>query len=100
MGDRHAAVQPIYDAVVQRWGHLAPDVARGVAVRHDWGRQCRSVHFYGSPALAGHGGELAYLGEPQTNGCAERWIKTLKEQCLWARLHEGLDDLRRRSPPS
>ena len=37
----------------------------------------------------------AYVGEPETNGCAERWIKTLKEQCLWARLYVDLDDLRR-----
>jgi hypothetical protein len=25
---------------------------------------------------------------------AERWIRTLKEQCLWAELHDTLDELR------
>ncbi len=29
-----------------------------------------------------------------SNGCAERFIRTLKEQCLWARLYEDVDDLR------
>src|SRR4029450_6677804 len=27
-------------------------------------------------------------------GCAERWIRTLKEQCLWAELHDNVDELR------
>ena len=94
VGDRHAALQPIYDAVVQRWGGLAPDVARGVAVRHDWGSQYRSMHFQGSLRWLGMVDDPAYVGEPETNGCAERWIKTLKEQCLWARLYVDLDDLR------
>ena len=65
-----------------------------MAVRHDWGSQYRSVHFQGSLRWLGIVDDPAYVGEPETNGCAERWIKTLKEQCLWARLYEGLDDLR------
>ena len=36
----------------------------------------------------------AYPGEPEGNGYIERWMKTLKEQCLWARLYENVDDLR------
>jgi putative transposase len=35
----------------------------------------------------------AYPGEPECNGCAERWIRTLKEQCLWARTYRDVDDL-------
>ena len=38
--------------------------------------------------------DAAFLGEPETNGCAERWIRTLKEQCLWAELHDTIDELR------
>jgi hypothetical protein len=38
--------------------------------------------------------DAAFLGEPETNGCAERWIRTLKEQCLWAELHDTVDQLR------
>ncbi len=36
----------------------------------------------------------AFAGEPPCNGCAERFIRTLKEQCLWARLYEDVEDLR------
>ena len=35
-GDRHAALHPVYDAVLDRWGELGADVGRGLALRHDW----------------------------------------------------------------
>jgi putative transposase len=94
VGDRFAALQPIYDAVIDRWGALGPDVARGLSLRHDWGPQYRSTHFLGSLGWLGIADDAAFLGEPETNGCAERWIRTLKEQCLWAELHDTVDQLR------
>jgi putative transposase len=39
IGDRFAALQPVYDAVVDRWGRLEGDIARGLQLRHDWGPQ-------------------------------------------------------------
>jgi putative transposase len=93
-GDRFAALQPVYDAVIDRFGGLGADVARGIALRHDWGPQYRSAHFLGSIGWLGIADDAAFLGEPETNGCAERWIRTLKEQCLWAQLHDTVDELR------
>jgi putative transposase len=94
VGDRFAALQPVYDAVIDRFGGLAADAARGVALRHDWGPQYRSTHFLGSISWLGIADDAAFLGEPETNGCAERWIRTLKEQCLWVELHDTVDELR------
>jgi putative transposase len=94
VGDRFAALQPVYDAVIDRWGRLDADVARGLELRHDWGPQYRSAHFVGSLAWLGITDSPAFLGEPETNGCAERWIRTLKDQCLWAELHDTIDELR------
>ena len=94
VGDRFAALQPVYDAVIDRWGRLDADVARGLSLRHDWGPQDRSGHFLGSIGWLGIADDAAFLGEPETNGCAERWIRTLKEQCLWAELHDTIDQLR------
>ena len=94
VGDRFAALQPVYDAVIDRFGALGADVARGIALRHDWGPQYRSGHFLGSIAWLGIADDAAFLGEPETNGCAERWIRTLKEQCLWAELRDTVDELR------
>jgi transposase InsO family protein len=94
IGDRFAALQPVYDAVTDRWGRLDADTARGLELRHDWGPQYRSAHFTGSLAWLGITNSPAFLGEPETNGCAERWIRTLKEQCLWAQRHDTIDELR------
>lgn len=94
VGNRFAALQPVYDAVLDRFSSLGPDVARGVKLRHDWGPQYRSEHFLGSLRWLGIDDDAAYVGEPECNGVAERFIRTLKEQCLWARLYEDVDDLR------
>jgi putative transposase len=94
VGDRFAALQPVYDAVIERWSRLDADVARGLSLRHDWGPQYRSGHFLGSIGWLGIADDAAFLGEPETNGCAERWIRTLKEQGLWAELHDTIDQLR------
>jgi putative transposase len=29
----------------------------------------------------------------KTTGCAERWIRTLKDQCLWIQLHDTVVEL-------
>lgn len=84
-GDRFAALEPIYDAVRDRFGELAPDVARGISCRHDWGPQYTSSHFTGSLAWLGICDSPSFVGEPPCNGCAERFIRTLKEQCIWSR---------------
>jgi putative transposase len=57
IGDRFAALQPVYDAVVDRWGRLEADIARGLSLRHDWGPQYRSAHF---------GGSIGWLGSLTT----------------------------------
>jgi putative transposase len=70
VGDRLAALQPVYDTVIDRFGGLGPDVARGLSLRHDWGPQYRSAHFLGSIGWLGIADDAAFLGEPETNGCA------------------------------
>jgi transposase InsO family protein len=82
------------DATRQRFGEIAPDAARGIALRHDWGPQHISGHFHGALRWLGIEASPAFAGEPPCNGCAERFIRTLKEQCLWARTYADLDDLR------
>ncbi len=32
-GDRHAALQPVYDAALDGWGELRADIGRGPALR-------------------------------------------------------------------
>ena len=94
VGNRFAALQPVYDAVIDRFGTLGPDIARGIKLRHDWGSQYRSGHFQGSLSWLGIEDDAAFVGEPQGNGVAERFMRTIKEQCLWSRLFDDVDDLR------
>jgi hypothetical protein len=35
-GDRFGALQPVDDRVIDRFGGLTADVARGISLRHDW----------------------------------------------------------------
>jgi putative transposase len=69
---------------------LDADVARGLQLHHDWG----PVPLGPLRRLAGRAGHRrcpAFLREPETNGCAERWIRTLKDQCLSVQLHDIID---------
>ena len=66
----------------------------GSPPRHDWGPQYTSGHFQGAIEWLGIEDSPAFAGEPPCNGCAERFIRTLKEQCLWARLYDDVEDLR------
>jgi len=92
-GDRFAALEPIYQATRERFGELAPDVARGISCRHDWGPQYTSSHFTGSLRWLGIEDSPSYVGEPPCNGCAERFIRTLKEQCIWSQSWRDADEL-------
>jgi len=92
-GDRFAALEPIYDAVRDRFEELAPDVARGISCRHDWGPQYTSAHFTGSLSWLGIEDSPSFVGEPPCNGCAERFIRTLKEQVIWTRRFATIQEL-------
>jgi putative transposase len=95
VGNRFAALQPVYDAVIDRFGGLGLEIARGIKLRHDWGSQYRSHHFQGSLTWLGIEDDAAFVGEPQGNGLAERFTRNLKVQCLWSRLFDDVDHLRR-----
>ena len=93
VGDRFAALQPVYDAVIDRYGAWTPTspAACRCATTGDrsTARSTSPDHWPGS----GSADSPAFPGEPECNGCAERWIKTLKEQCLWA-AYRNVDELR------
>jgi len=53
LGDRHAALQPLYDAVIDgwgRWGHVDAASARGLGVRHWLGQPIPVVSLRRLPA--------------------------------------------------
>jgi transposase InsO family protein len=64
------------------------------AVRHDHGSQYMSDYFQDELRFLGIVSSPAFVREPEGNGCAERFIRTLKEQLLWVRTFDTLEDLR------
>jgi putative transposase len=91
---RFEALEPIRQGVRQRFGGFAKDVARGLAVRHDHGSPYMADHFQKEIAFLGIKRSPAFVRAPEGNGCAERFIRTLKENLLWVRTFETIEDLR------
>jgi putative transposase len=93
-GTRFEALEPLRQGVRVHFGAFSQDVARGLALRHDHGSQYMSQVFQDELAFLGIKSSPAFVREPQGNGCAERFIRTLKENLLWLTTFETLEDLR------
>ena len=91
---RFEALEPIRQGVRRHFGGFAKDIARGLAVRHDHGSQYMSDHFQKEMAFLGIESSPAFVRAPEGNGCAERFIRTLKENLLWIRTFETIEELR------
>ncbi len=95
-GDRIAALEPISQGIQSIYGSVRADVARGLALRMDHGTQYLSDHFVNQVRFWGVKTSYAFLEEPQTNGVAERFNRTLKEQIIYGRVFRNLEELRAR----
>ena len=76
------------------YGTVDADVARGLALRMDHGSQYLSDHFLRQIRYWGIRPSFGFLEEPETNGVVERWNRTLKEQAIYGRVFQNLDDVR------
>lgn len=87
----YAALEPLAQAVVRLHGGVGADVARGVAVRLDHGTQYLSDHFVNQLRFWGITPRFAFGAEPETNGVAERFMRTLKEQAIYGQTFRAAD---------
>ncbi len=94
-GDRFEAMEPIRQGIKKFYGSLTAKIAAGLALRSDHGCQYTSDHFQMELRHFGIRQSLAYVAEPQTNGVAERFWKTLKKQVLEGQIYQTLDELRK-----
>jgi len=94
-GDRYAALEPISQGVQAQYGSVAADVARGLRLRMDHGSQYLTDHFINQVRFWGIKPSFAFVEQPQTNGVAERFNRTLKEQVIYGRIFRNIDDVRR-----
>jgi transposase InsO family protein len=95
LGDRWAALEPIRQGVRHAFGRFGKEVARGLAIRCDWGPQYIADAWINEVKWLGCTISPSYVGEPECNGVAERFMRTLKEQCVYLHQFESLEEARR-----
>ena len=74
--------------------YIAPGVARGLKLRHDHGSNYMSGDFQDEIECLGIEASPSFVREPEGNGVAERFIRTLKENLLWVRTFDTIEELR------
>jgi putative transposase len=94
-GNRFEALEPIRQGVLRHFGAVERDVAKGLALRHDHGSNYMSGDFQGEIRFLGIEGSPSFVREPEGNGVAERFIRTLKENFLWLHTFDTIEGLRR-----
>ena len=93
-GTRFEALEPVRQGMREQYGSYEAAIAAGLELRHDHGSQYMSDHFQGEFRFLGITSSPAFVREPEGNGCAERFIRTLKEQLLWLRRFDSVEELR------
>jgi putative transposase len=101
-GNRFEALEPLRQGVREHLGGFVRGIAAGLAIRHDHGSAYMSHDFQAELAFLGMTSSPSFVREPEGNGVAERFIRTLKENLLWVRhfatvgeLVEALRDFKR-----
>jgi transposase InsO family protein len=93
-GDRYAALEPISQGLTSHYGSLAAEVARGLQLRMDHGSQYTTDHFINQVRFWGINPNFAFVRQPETNGVAERFNRTLKEQAIYGRIFRNVEEVR------
>jgi putative transposase len=93
-GTRFEALEPLRQGIHAHFGAYQERGAAGLALRHDHGSQFMSDHFQAELRFLGITSSPAFVREPEGNGCAERFIRTLKEQVLWVEHFASVEELR------
>jgi putative transposase len=93
-GNRYAAAEALALAVGQVFGSVRADAAREVLLRHDHGSPFMSEHFQNQLRFFRMASSFAFVREPETNGVAERFIRTLKEQIVFGRIFQDIEEVR------
>jgi len=95
IGDRFAALEPIAQGLARHFGGVHAQAGRGLALRMDHGTQYMADHFLKQVKFWGVAPSFAFVAEPQTNGVAERFNRTLKEQAIYGRVFRDIEEVRR-----
>lgn len=94
-GNRFEALEPVRQGVLRHFGRIEKDAAKGLSLRHDHGSNYMSGDFQDEIAFLGIESSPSFVRQPEGNGVAERFIRTLKENFLWVHTFDTIEELRR-----
>ena len=94
-GNRFEALEPVRQGVLRHFGRIEKDAAKGLALRHDHGSNYLSGDFQDEIVFLGIESSPSFVRQPEANGVAERFIRTLKENFLWVHTFDTIEELRR-----
>ena len=92
--DRFEALEPVRQGVRENFGGFEAGVVKGLKLRHDHGSQYMADDFQERDRMAWDGKLAVIRARPEGNGCAERFIRTLKENLLWVQIFATVEELR------
>lgn len=96
IGDRFAALEPVYQAILKEYGSLSKGVVQdiGLFLRSDHGSQYDSRDFQSELKYLGLMHSPAFVRSPECNGIIERFNRTLQEQVFDVHCFESIDEAR------
>lgn len=90
-GSKFAAMEPVFQAIRRRFGVPKKDIATGLQLRMDNGTQYTSKYFQKELKLFGIAPSHTCVGSPESNGIAERFFRTIKEQVIYGKYYNSID---------
>jgi putative transposase len=87
-------LQPIAQGLKTEFRAIGADASRGLTLRMDHGTQYTADDFLNQVKFWGIAPSFAFVAGPQTNGVAERFNRTLKEQAIHGRIFKNVEEVR------
>lgn len=92
-GNRFEALEPVRQGAREYFGGFDRGIADGLSIRHDHGSAYMSDDFQQELTFLGMTSSPSFVREPEGNGIAERFVRTLKENLLWIRPFGTVEEL-------
>ena len=91
---RFEALEVVRQAISHSFGEFKLMIAQNkLAIRYDHGSQFISATYQDELKFLGIRSTPSFVAEPQCNGVSERFIRTLKEQLLWLRRFDSVEQV-------
>ncbi|MCA9814407.1 MAG: IS3 family transposase [Cyanobacteriota/Melainabacteria group bacterium] len=91
-GDRFEALEPLRQAVKVEYGRYEANIATSLKLRMDNGSVYTSGTFEDELEFLGIEASFTMPYSPESNGIAERYFRTLKEQVIWGSVFQNLQE--------